>query len=59
METGSKKIVVSLALLSFLVAMVSGILTEVPLGVVLGRSALVAFVFGSVTSLIVFLTERA
>ena len=59
MSTGSKKIVVSLTLLSFLVSATTGVLAGVPVASVLARAGLVAVSFGSVSTLIVFLTERA
>ena len=59
MTTSSKKVVASLTLLSFLVAAAAGVLAGVPLGIVLGRAALVASGFGGVSVVIVSLTERA
>jgi hypothetical protein len=55
----SKKVVVSLVLLSFLVSAVTGVLAEVPPAVALQRAGLVSAAFGTVSTLIVFLTERA
>jgi hypothetical protein len=58
-SVSSKRVVVSVSLLSFLVSGTAGILAQVPLETVLGRAALVSAVFGSASVLILLLTERA